>query len=123
MSLASPSADAMNPLAPKIPAPTMFDTTSAVALTSPSWRSSPLNFVVPASEVSTTSHSTALGDHCAALVGRAGRPEGRLRQGSPPHWYNCDYCTRPVGSLEALPGETGWNRNPQRSADRRILPG
>src|SRR2546430_16340249 len=68
MSLALPSAEAMNPVVPKIPAPTMFDTTSAVALTRPSWRSSPLNFVVPGSEVSTTSHSNQIAYHQAHAI-------------------------------------------------------
>src|SRR5437879_5905520 len=48
----------MNPVAPKIPAPTMFDTTSAVALTRPSCRSKPFVFVAPDSVDITISHST-----------------------------------------------------------------
>ena len=31
----------MNPVVAKMPMPTMFETTKAVALTKPSWRSSP----------------------------------------------------------------------------------
>ena len=41
MSCALPRSPAMNPVVPKIPMPTMFDTTSAVALTNPSCRRSP----------------------------------------------------------------------------------
>src|SRR5437667_10929669 len=68
MSLALPSAEAMKPVVPKIPAPTVFDTTSTVALTRPSWRSSPLSFVVPGSEVNTTSHSNQIAHHQAHVV-------------------------------------------------------
>src|ERR1017187_943535 len=40
MRLALPSWPARNPVEVKMPVPTMFDTTSAVALTMPSWRRS-----------------------------------------------------------------------------------
>src|SRR6266436_5144864 len=82
----------MNPVAPKIPAPTMFDTTSAVALTRPSCRSKPLVFVAPDSVDITTSHSTesrACGgrqdlQHRNGLMTGCGRPPTHCTKISPP---------------------------------------
>src|SRR5579862_4707375 len=68
MSLASPSADAMNPVVPNMPAPTMFETTSAVALTSPSCLNNPVTLVGLDSESGKSYFTAVLTQHRGDLI-------------------------------------------------------
>src|SRR3954454_11620516 len=62
MTQALPRSAAMYPVIPKIPVPTMFEMTSAVALNRPSWRSSP-GLSAGAGTLSMFHHLRTVADH------------------------------------------------------------